>query len=608
MSATKRTFTELIAAENELIDRARAQRAIRKKTKPQDLSSRVVAEPKIRCSEAANGGGTDLKTPWVGSGVPDRVGMAFSGGGIRSATYNLGLMQGLNDLGLLPLIDYLSTVSGGGYIGSWWTAWRCRNNESAHIADPQIFPSKPRQPDLAEPEAIHHVRTFSNYLVPRLGVFEVEFWNGVVAVMNGTVPALCVATSLMSLTAWLYLVAAWLSLATPPAVSTAAVVGISLLVFAIGEAWWRWAAHNDGLPADRRPLMPVVIFSLLALAGITGMWLLTLHFSDALPMAPHADSPVAFFQEMPWDDWTRLVSLFWPGFVSLAVLILLIFLEFTRLLGHHSQRRTGLVDLALHRVLGRLGFLVLAWCVPGAIWCLAEVIRQRWDMILGTGGVGGIAASLFALLRSWLATTLQPGRRPGFGKELRALVPQVLAYIALVSAMLLVCIGIQLSFKHELLTTLTYALPIVVVIGALVWLDPVNCGLHAFYRDRLCRAYWRLESNVKRCPKQSSDRRSSWRRLARLEFAARQWHREGGQRLAVAAGLLRGQRAGCRPALQSLARRRHARCCRPWDFPLTIPGRMTRASRWDRPSPPRRPRSTRTWDRSRNNWAGRCSS
>jgi len=46
------------------------------------------------------------------------VGLAFSGGGIRSATFNLGVLQGLNSFGLFKCVDYLSTVSGGGYIGS----------------------------------------------------------------------------------------------------------------------------------------------------------------------------------------------------------------------------------------------------------------------------------------------------------------------------------------------------------------------------------------------------------------------------------------------------------------------------------------------------------
>ena len=46
------------------------------------------------------------------------VGLALSGGGVRSATFNLGILQALADCDLLKWVDYLSTVSGGGYIGS----------------------------------------------------------------------------------------------------------------------------------------------------------------------------------------------------------------------------------------------------------------------------------------------------------------------------------------------------------------------------------------------------------------------------------------------------------------------------------------------------------
>ena len=49
--------------------------------------------------------------------------LCISGGGIRSATFALGALQGLAKHGLLERFDYLSTVSGGGFIGSWLTAW-----------------------------------------------------------------------------------------------------------------------------------------------------------------------------------------------------------------------------------------------------------------------------------------------------------------------------------------------------------------------------------------------------------------------------------------------------------------------------------------------------
>ena len=52
--------------------------------------------------------------PKAGHGL---IGLALSGGGIRSAAFNLGVIQALANLDILKRIDYLSTVSGGGFIG-----------------------------------------------------------------------------------------------------------------------------------------------------------------------------------------------------------------------------------------------------------------------------------------------------------------------------------------------------------------------------------------------------------------------------------------------------------------------------------------------------------
>ena len=54
----------------------------------------------------------------AGDRPEDLVGLALSGGGIRSATFGLGVMQALAGHGVMKRVDYLSTVSGGGYIGS----------------------------------------------------------------------------------------------------------------------------------------------------------------------------------------------------------------------------------------------------------------------------------------------------------------------------------------------------------------------------------------------------------------------------------------------------------------------------------------------------------
>src|SRR3954471_9071127 len=47
------------------------------------------------------------------------IGLALSGGGLRSATFNLGLLQAFRRYGLLRYIDYLSSVSGGGYTAGY---------------------------------------------------------------------------------------------------------------------------------------------------------------------------------------------------------------------------------------------------------------------------------------------------------------------------------------------------------------------------------------------------------------------------------------------------------------------------------------------------------
>lgn len=50
------------------------------------------------------------------------VGLAFSGGGLRSAAFNLGLLQAFHRFGLLRWIDILSAVSGGSYVAGMFAA------------------------------------------------------------------------------------------------------------------------------------------------------------------------------------------------------------------------------------------------------------------------------------------------------------------------------------------------------------------------------------------------------------------------------------------------------------------------------------------------------
>ena len=95
------------------------------------------------------------------------VGLALSGGGIRSACFSLGALQALRKLDLFRHLDYVSTVSGGGYIGGWLQAALARGCTRAIKLEGE------------EPREIRFLRAYSNYLTPKLGLFSGDTWAAV---------------------------------------------------------------------------------------------------------------------------------------------------------------------------------------------------------------------------------------------------------------------------------------------------------------------------------------------------------------------------------------------------------------------------------------------
>lgn len=90
------------------------------------------------------------------------VGLALSGGGIRSATFNLGVIQVLAENGIFQQADYLSTVSGGGYFGGSLSS--VFNKKASANAKGFPFGVDDRG---EERKAVKHLRNSSNYLAPR---------------------------------------------------------------------------------------------------------------------------------------------------------------------------------------------------------------------------------------------------------------------------------------------------------------------------------------------------------------------------------------------------------------------------------------------------------
>lgn len=117
------------------------------------------------------------------------VGMCYFGGGIHSATFNLGVTSGLAKKGYLKQVDYFSTVSGGGYIGSWLSAWAKRAqavrngpggpinsfgiNEVEQVLAQNSFAAGDRY---LEPDPVRFLRKYSNYLAPRTGLLNTDLW------------------------------------------------------------------------------------------------------------------------------------------------------------------------------------------------------------------------------------------------------------------------------------------------------------------------------------------------------------------------------------------------------------------------------------------------
>ncbi len=102
------------------------------------------------------------------------VGLAISGGGIRSASFGLGIMQGLAVNGIMKKISYLSTVSGGGFIGSALT-WALHRNRKADLKDNFPLGKKKHLGKNRKNHLLNYLRQHGNYLMPHSAMDAISF-------------------------------------------------------------------------------------------------------------------------------------------------------------------------------------------------------------------------------------------------------------------------------------------------------------------------------------------------------------------------------------------------------------------------------------------------
>jgi hypothetical protein len=105
---------------------------------------------------------------------------------------------------LLGKLAYLSTVSGGGYVGSWLSSWRARDSFENIVAN---LTGRPSGADVEPPE-ISWLRAYSNYLTPRLGIGSADTWAAIAIVVRNLVlnwlviiPVLCLVLLALKLIA-----------------------------------------------------------------------------------------------------------------------------------------------------------------------------------------------------------------------------------------------------------------------------------------------------------------------------------------------------------------------------------------------------------------------
>lgn len=418
--------------------------------------------------------------PWLRFTSKDRFGLALSGGGIRSATFNLGLLQSLGAKGLLDRIDYLATVSGGGYVGGFWTALRQHGSRAlADRARARVASTPQRRAeadparsasDGPEPIEVRHLREFSRFLMPRAGLLSQDTWTAVVAVLGGALPALGATLSAFALVfvSWWLLQSALELGRTYPDLYGVPPVSLLFATF----TWFVQVTTEGNFRRSGRG----------GLAAINEGWFLAssvlaaLFSAGALQLTPLSVSP-SFEPTLAW------------ALAGLALLALRAPVSRFGSVGEALQR-----GQYLERAAARCFVPALIWAGLGAIWVASEMVAwQRVEHWAITGSTGGAltATGLFVWLRNWLSERPEPTRASAalqrLGKWLRPVLPELLANVAVLLIAAAIAVAIQMATPEQRLGIGAGALALLLL--ALIAFDPMRVGLHEFYRGRIARCF-----------------------------------------------------------------------------------------------------------------------
>jgi predicted acylesterase/phospholipase RssA len=157
---------ELIKDQQTIFDAERkAIQSRRKRLRSSDFNIRSVFKKSIF--------GKDIRSDIrIKSSLPedhDLTGLALSGGGIRSAAFSMGAVQALEKHDVMKGLDYLSTVSGGGYFGASFSAANaCSHSDELRFTFvANKGQSAEQAADISDTPMVAHIRNYSNFLLRR---------------------------------------------------------------------------------------------------------------------------------------------------------------------------------------------------------------------------------------------------------------------------------------------------------------------------------------------------------------------------------------------------------------------------------------------------------
>jgi patatin-like phospholipase len=453
---------------------------------------------------------TRLKAIWTAIHALSEKRSAFcvSGGGIRSATFALGVLQGLARCGLLGKFHYLSTVSGGGYIGSWLAAWINRAaNGLAGVAE-QLGEGRTEARPNPEPQQIQNLRNYSNYLSPKLGLLSADTWTLVATYFRNLVLNWFVFLPLLGaflMLPWIY--TSFVMIDPPPIANAVLWVSAACIILAVvfmayslpsghngrlGERtflglcllplvlsailmtmYWAWIRYYDKTPtlsflgvASRNPLVTFVCFGV----GIHLMgWMLSLLWMHGFVWKEVVGVLVSGAVG-GWLLWLAAVKIF-PNPLKYAELycclavplyLALFFFVLTVFVGICSRETRDEDREWWARASGWILIAITVWLVPSALVIFGPSLLSSaysWTYsILAAGGLSGIVTILAGRSRA-IPANLEQEKETGPRAFLFLKVSTIAALVFLAVTVILVTKG-TIWIVREIVDAMHYPWPL----------------------------------------------------------------------------------------------------------------------------------------------------